>query len=143
MSTPSASAELEIVDVLLRDRRRRQRHARGVDAFVLADRCLLRRQSSESRAVARLDLELDQRRRRAAGDRLGGHSRASPSNVVETRPGPPTKVARRDREARRRTCRSSAVPPSSAPGADLRPREILQDGHFASGTRRRGARRGR
>ena len=42
-------AEREIGDVLLGDRRRRQRHARGADALVLSEAAALRRRPSESR----------------------------------------------------------------------------------------------
>ena len=72
-------------------------------------------------------------RRRAAADRPACTLRARPSNVVEMRPGPPTKspVAMRERVARRRA--SIGRPPSSG-------RCGSSDRRDPAGSRRRGRR---
>ena len=60
MSTPSDEAELQIVDVLRRDRRRRQRHAGRVDPFVLAELAAFDDGRLDLGAVGRLDPQLDE-----------------------------------------------------------------------------------
>ena len=82
----------------------------------------------------RVDPQLDQRRRRAAAGRPARTPRASPANVVDTRPGSPTKspVAMRSVSPGVSCERPAAFEPA---GADLRTAEILQDRDLASGAR--------
>ncbi len=60
MSTPSERPNCEIVDVLRRDRRRGQRHARRVDALVLADLAAFDDRRLDLGAVGRIDAQLDE-----------------------------------------------------------------------------------
>ena len=82
--------ELQILDVLRRNRRRRQRHTRRVDPFVLADLAAFDDGRLDPSAVGAVDAQLDA----AVGEQqpiAGAHARASAANVVEICPGRPGK----------------------------------------------------
>ena len=137
MSTPSDSPNLQIVDILRRDRRRRQVHAGRVDALVLAERpafddAVAISPPSSLRRAARSC------RRPAAGDRLDG--RSAPGHRTSWRRGPGRRGSRRWRSsARSPVAQLESAARPRAPGPDLRAAEILQNRHLPAGTLRRGA----
>ena len=102
MSTPSDRPNRQILDVLRRDRRRRQRHARRVDAFVLADLARLRRPSSGSRCR--------RWRRRAARRRPSASSSRSPGRTLCARPVEGRGRCARPADASRRCAMRTASP---------------------------------
>ena len=135
MSTPSDEAELQIVDVLQRDRRRRQRDARRVDALVLAE------------LAAFDDRRLDLACRRSHSTRssisavgeqqaiAGPHAARQAGERRRDAPGPPGKSPVAIAQRRRPASAESAVRLRAA-GADLRAAEILKDRDLAPGALR-------
>ncbi len=113
-------AELEIVDVLGRERRRRQRHAWRIDALVLAERRAVhhdgRRARRADRATTRSSIRPSSRRRRSPGfaDRISSAKR------VKTRPALPgaSPCAMRSSSP---GFRGIGVPPTSGPVRILGP----------------------
>ena len=109
MSTPSDRPNLQIVDVLRRDRRRRQRHARRVDALVLAEHAALDDRRLNLGAVGRLDAQLDRGRRRAAADRRDARSARGRRTWSRCRPGLADEIAGGDAQrVARRVSREAA-----------------------------------
>ena len=84
-------AERQVVDVLRRDRRRRQRHARRVDALVLAELSAFDDRGLDLGAVGRVDAQLDEPVGERAGGRRAARCARAPRTSSRCGPGPPTK----------------------------------------------------
>src|SRR6185503_2001859 len=125
-------AELQIVDVFRRHGRRGKHHAGRVDALVLAERAALHDRRSNVGPVRVFDAQFDQTVREqqaiARFDALGetGEGRRDVPGTADAIAGRnDERIASRERNG------PSAL---EEPGPDLRSREILQDGHVASGS---------
>ena len=100
--------EVQILDVLRRNRRRRQRDTRRVDPFVLADLAALDDGRLDPGAVGAVDTQLDaavREQQPIAGPDRARESRERRGDV----PGPAGEVAGLDRQAFARLHRESAV----------------------------------
>ena len=129
-------AELEILDVLRRHRRGRQRHSRRIDPFVLADFSAFDDGRLNLLAVGRVDAQLDA----SVGQQqpvVGTHALRETFERGEQPSGSADAVAGGDgdRLARREHDRLAA---GESTGADLRAAKILENRDLAAGAAGRG-----